>query len=226
MPVRAPRPGGCRLFSAMPEHTEAYRRFWKSTEIGYMEWHDGIGYDVGALREMTGPERDETVAALRRRPQDWRDVEAYAATATADAMAALRDALSAPSVETRLRAAATLDALGLFDGLGSFLAQQLQHVTIGDGLTAAQRLAYLVPSDEVRLALLRGARQRPEVAFHFATTLCALTGAGRDEPYSKMRQLFLRLGLHTSDDDRARAFEQLCKITGMNTDSGESPKPV
>jgi hypothetical protein len=187
-----------------------------------MEWHDGIGYDLQALREMTIAERDETVTALRARPQGWREVEVYAAVASPGATCALRDALLAPSADTRLHSAARLHELGLLDDLGSFVAKQLEQVSILDGLTTAQRLAALAPTDDVRRALLSEAHRRPDVAFHFATTLCALTGAGKFKPYSEMRPLLLRLGPANSNEDRARAFEELCRMTGMTSKLGES----
>jgi hypothetical protein len=208
----------------MSEHTDAYVRFWQSTKIGYMEWHEGIGYDLEALRAMTPAERDQTVTALRARPQDWRDVEAYAAVASPDAIAALRDALLAPLADTRLRSGQRLHELGLLDDLGAFVAQELTRVSIVDGLTNALRLAVLVPTDEVRRTLLSETRRRPDVAFHLATTLCWLTGAWKLQPYAQMRKLFFRLGPANGDEDRTRAFEELCRLTGMTmTDTPAAP---
>jgi hypothetical protein len=62
------------------------------------------------------------------------------------------------------------------------------------------------------------------MAFHFATTMCALTGAGKFKPYSEMRLLFLRLGPASSDEDRAHAFEELCRMTepGMTSELSKS----
>jgi hypothetical protein len=49
-------------------------------QIGYMEWHDGIGYDLEALRELSNDEIKQIETLLvARKDQDWRDVEALAA---------------------------------------------------------------------------------------------------------------------------------------------------
>jgi hypothetical protein len=200
----------------MSVHTPAHERFWKSTAIGYMEWHDGIGYDLDALREMTAEERDEVVLSLRAKPAGWREVEVYLAVATPDAKSALREALGSKSAETRLHAATSLHDLGEMTNLAGFVAAELATVTIADGMVVALRSAGRVPSDEVRRALLRGARDRPEVAVHYAAKLCFLSGAAKSSFDLSMRPFFLRFGAENSESDRRAAFEELCRMTGMS----------
>jgi hypothetical protein len=204
----------------MTDHTAAWERFWRSTRIGYMEWHDGIGYDLDALGEMTAEERAETVRTLRGRPQDWRDVEAYGSVDTSEARAALRDALRSERAETRLHAATKLHDLGERISLQEVVVRELSRVTIADGMTVALRIAARVPTPDVRRALLAGAGRRPEVAFHYAMLLCSLTGVSDSHEFGERRPLFLRLGERATPEDRRAAFAELCQLTGMHEDSG------
>jgi hypothetical protein len=209
----------------MSVRTAAHERFWKSTAIGYMEWHDGIGYDLDALREMTAEERDEVVGSLRAKPAGWRDVEVYRAVATPEAKSALRDALGSKSAETRLHAAASLHDLGEMTNLASFVAAELATVTIADGMVVALHSAGRVPCDQVRRALLRGARDRPEVAVHYAATLCFLSGVAKSSFDFSMRPFFLRFGPKSSEIDRRAAFGELCRMTGMSADDANGDWP-
>jgi hypothetical protein len=204
----------------MDSRSSAWDRFWKSTKIGYMEWRDGIGYDLAALGAMTDGERSETISLLRARAQDWRDVEAYGVINTNEARDALREALRSTSAETRLYAARQLHGLGEPIALDRFVAKELPSVTLLDGLMLALRIAAGVPTPEVRRALLDGVRHRPDVAYHFAETLCSLvrevnlSAIGGD-----LRRLLLRLGEHSPREDRRAAFRELCGLLGMDADN-------
>jgi hypothetical protein len=58
----------------------AYDRFIKSMQVGYDQWHDGIGYDLDALAALTADERADARKLLAGRAgRDWRDVEALEA---------------------------------------------------------------------------------------------------------------------------------------------------
>ena len=73
----------------------AYQRFIESMNIGYEQWHDGIGYDMEALAGMTPEERTEAEPILIAhlvKPGDWRDVEAVVALGTPGAIAAVNAA--------------------------------------------------------------------------------------------------------------------------------------
>ena len=72
-------------------------------EMNYEKWHDGIGYDLGALAEATPKERAAIEGLLvARRPRDWRDVEALAALDTPRARKELVAALGDANAEVRL----------------------------------------------------------------------------------------------------------------------------
>ena len=204
----------CPTIRSMEEHTAAFERFWKSTSLTYDQWHDGVGYDVAALSEMTAAERDEVVRTLPVRV--WQDVEALTAVATPEARGALRSALRSSSAEMRLRAAEALRSLGEAVDLESMVATELSNATIVDGMVFALRLATIYPTAEVRHALLVEAGRRPEVGPHYGALLCYLTGVAKTHFDFAMRPFFLRLGEHASRSDRRAAFEQLCRMTGMS----------
>jgi hypothetical protein len=201
----------------MPERESAWERFWESTHIGYEQWHEGIGYDLGALGEMTAEQREQVVADLRGRPQGWREVEVYGAIATPAARSALHDALGSDP-DTRLHAAAALRDIGEDVDLAGIVAAELSRVTIGDGMVTALRLVERVPTREAKLVLLREALRRPEVGVHYAAELCFLTGVTSTSFDWDMRPFFLRFGEHAPESERQAAFEELCRLTGLRPD--------
>ena len=63
--------------------------------IGYVEWHDGIGYDLEALVQLSP---DERIAAedilVARCDRDWRDIEALDCLGSERALAAMASVLN------------------------------------------------------------------------------------------------------------------------------------
>src|SRR5689334_21316634 len=56
--------------------TNPLDKFLQSMKIGYMEWHEGIGYDLNALRELSPDELKQIESLLiAHKDRDWRDVE-------------------------------------------------------------------------------------------------------------------------------------------------------
>ena len=100
--------GGGRLSAAPndPPSGDAVARFVASLTIDREAWHDGIGYDLGALRSATPEERARIEELLLGRGvRGWRDVEALAALGTPRAREALRRAATAGDHEVRLAVA-------------------------------------------------------------------------------------------------------------------------
>src|SRR4051812_30557897 len=57
-------------------HSDAYQRFQKSTVMNYETWHDGIGYDLDAFKQMTADEQTQIINEIRQRSdKDWRDAQ-------------------------------------------------------------------------------------------------------------------------------------------------------
>src|SRR5262245_32106418 len=100
--------------SRMP--SDAYKRFLESMKIDYDKWHDGVGYDLSALDDMTAAEKRELAGILRGR-NDWRDAEALAALVLDKALddheaksneSAVREKLSSSEPQTRMKALESL----------------------------------------------------------------------------------------------------------------------
>lgn len=189
--------------------SDAVRRFKASLEIGYEQWHDGVGYDLEALDELTDSER-HTIERLLipRASQDWRDLEALDRLGTPAARQAILNVRKADDANIRLRAldygpeasaqewedalVASLETAQLYDGLSQALARAAEH-----------------PSQAVVDILWRKIRD-PEsgVAYHCAATLSCIMGA-IDSPYDDAwRPLFLRL-VGPSSPDRSAAVREL-----------------
>ena len=146
----------------MSGRSAAYETFMASTHIGYDEWHDGIGYDLDALGQLEGGERDEVERwLLGRANEDWRDLEALDALGSSAAKGAVRETLRTGSLEQRLAAARHVaDDEGATDEATSeeVEAAIIAGLEAGDllqGLTRALGLAERHPTPAVMDALFR-----------------------------------------------------------------------
>lgn len=201
----------------------AYQRFIASMQMDYEKWHDGIGYDLDALADMSADERTQVTTMLRGRT-DWRDAEALEAlsrlgVASANAtLNAIVEDESAP-IEQRLIAIERLrDSGQLSDSdLERLLLPALRRVEAFAGLTPALRLVQQVPTPAIRRRLLWGVLHQPEAAVHFAAMLAYLAGVAKEEFDWDLRDLFLRTR-HGSDAERAQAVGELCGMIGMASD--------
>ena len=123
-------------------HTAAYDRFMASMKIGFMEWHDGIPYDLSALAGVSPEELAELEALLvERKNEDWRDIDALARIGTPSAWRAIRESTTGPDREVRIRAAKRLYEARRLDSLDEVIIEGLRFGEIGEGLAQAERLA-------------------------------------------------------------------------------------
>ena len=82
------------------------QHFKKSMEIDYEKWHDGVGYDIDAIKLASKEEREAIEQILiHNSPRDWRDIEALAEINTENARETIKNAMkdSNPAVESRLQ---------------------------------------------------------------------------------------------------------------------------
>jgi hypothetical protein len=125
--------------------------------IGYMEWHDGIGYDLNALAALSP---DELLAAedllVARRASDWRDLEALDRIGSARALDQLNRALQSESVDIQIEAAQRLASRGLLTEsvIEAIIIAALGRTTIVDGMVKTLNFAAAHPSAAVRRKLL------------------------------------------------------------------------
>ena len=196
----------------------AYNRFIKSMHIGFHEWHDGIPYDLEALEQFEPQELKEIERLLiSRKNKDWRDTEALAKLGTTAAIAAIEKSLHGSNREVRLAAGEYLYSVGRLLDLSEIIVEALKNGTLRNGLGKAEHFATKYPSKQVEEALISGALHSSDGrAVRFAALLYYLHGVGK-EPFDLNHQpLFLRF--HTKNQDERRlAFEELCRIIGVDS---------
>jgi len=206
----------------MTARSAAYERFMASTNIGYDEWHDGIGYDLEALAQLEGEERAEVERWLvARANDDWRDVEALAALGSTTAKGAVRETLRTGKVEQRLAAAREVAGSGdANDADGADVeAAIVAGLDAGDllqGLMHALDLAAEHPTPAVIDALFRCALRGSSVARVHAAALVAFLHKRAKEPFDWSRRPFwLEFGVE--DPARVeRAFRKLATECGVD----------
>jgi hypothetical protein len=193
--------------------TPEYQRFLDSMIIGYMQWHDGDGYDLEALAALKDEERGaaETVLITHLATKaDWRDVEALAALGTPGAMAAVKAAAKHGNSEVRNRALEIM-AAGEPEQTGPALEDDIVRAVERGALDLAERH----PTPRVKRALLDCARLAdPTTRVNAAAMLMYLCGKA-DEAFDwNQRPFFLRFGTEDNRELRA-AWTELREKTGV-----------
>jgi hypothetical protein len=190
-----------------------YQRFLDSMIIGYMQWHDGDGYDLEALAALKDEERGaaETVIITHLATKaDWRDVEALAALGTPGAMTAVKVATKHGNSEVRNRALEIMAAGGL-EQAGPGLEDDIVRAVERGALDLAESH----PTPRVKRALLDCARLAdPTTRVNAAAMLMYLCGKA-DEAFDwNQRPFFLRFGTEDNQELRA-AWTELREKTGV-----------
>jgi hypothetical protein len=190
---------------SLPDDT-ALVRFERSLLIGYEQWHDGVGYDVEALRELSVEQRRSIEARLVP-PDGWRDVEALAVIASLgsdSARAELRKAATSGSSEVQLAVLQHAPELVPNDARVASIVQALDVATPFDSFTTTLDQVEAFHPQPVIDALWRGLESRAgDVAVHYAAMLAFLYGKA-DEAFDwRLRPLFLEF--NTADVAQRRA---------------------
>ncbi len=196
---------------------EALDRFFASTNLGYMEWHEGIGYDTSALAQLDDSERAEVEDFLvARAERDWRDVDALAAIGSERALRAIESTLSSKNYVLRCHA---LEHLAARDRIESAeivrqVVEMLQETTIANGMTHVLALAKRYRGDAIKRQLLRCAlRGNDDVRVHAAALVHHLWGPARTDFDWGHRGFYLQFG--GDEGQRRTAFEKLCAQIGV-----------
>jgi hypothetical protein len=208
-------------------HSDAYRRFQESKNIGYDQWHDGEGYDLDAYAQMTEAERNAAAQSVRDNPNpDWRDLEILGAHGGNESIEHLRGLLLHPSIETRAHALGVL--IEHNHTPGAVPDVQLAHIidAISDddeheGITQTLLIAQEHAGPISKVALLRGMLDKPHLALHFADALMNLANLSDDvaafDP--KFRPLLLRLLPENAPGDRQAALNEVCRLLDIDRKS-------
>jgi len=211
-PAKTPAP--------MPAVSETpLARFERSLALDYEKWHDGIGYDLAALRAAGSDERlaiERLLLGLGLR--GWREVEAFAVLDTRPARDALQEALESGNAEVR---AAVMDhAPDLVSGAQrrNSLVAALESGVFYAGLRETLEQVETYHPPEIVDALLRGALTRDgDAAGHFAAMLFFIHGQSDEVFDMNQRPFFLRFD--TADRaERATVFAELCTRIGVNAE--------
>lgn len=185
--------------------------------IDYEKWHDGVGYDLDAIREASQDERQAIeILLFNRGTRDWRDVEALAALDTAGARAALRQAKYSHEHDVAMAVARYAPDLLSDEEQTAAIVRALQSAQFYEGLSEALDQAEEHHPPAVIDALLRGMIERDgDVAVHFAALVLYLHGKADSSFDMAQRPFFLTF--NTPDrDERMRAFRELCRKVGLD----------
>jgi hypothetical protein len=196
----------------------AYQTFVASMQMGYEKWHDGVGYDLVALRNVTDAERDTLVRVLGQHllsNPDWRDVEALGAIATAEARQTLRGAAETVDPRTRMYLEEQLMKAGEPANLEDAIINALRETTIGTGFSQALDMAEWNPGPRIQNTLLDLAVNGDDKKRIHCAALALYLGGKADSAFDwSHRPFFLRF----SDPDRSEqieAYKELCRRLGV-----------
>lgn len=176
-----------------PDPNSPLRRFERSMVIDYVKWHDGVGYDLDAIREASHDERQAIeILLFNRGIRDWRDVEALVALDTAAARVALRQAKHGRNHDVAMAVAHYAPNLLSDDERTAVIVRALQSAQFYEGLSEAVDQAEVHHPPAVIDALLRGTIERDgDVAVHFAALVLFLHGKADSSFDMAQRPFFL-----------------------------------
>ncbi|HLZ07852.1 MAG TPA: HEAT repeat domain-containing protein [Chloroflexota bacterium] len=202
-----------------PTNSDRVNRFLQSMVMTFEMWHDGTGYDVDLLKQMTPQERESVEKVLvGHQPRDWRDIEALAMIDSPAARSVIESALKSADPAVRREAMKyapeksdpndrekliihAVGTRGLFNGLSETLdeIEEFHTPAIVD-------------------ALFRGALTGDgDAAVHFAAMLYFLHGKSKEAFDWDHRPFFLRFNTANRDERRA-AFKELCETVGVDAE--------
>ena len=188
------------------------QRFEISMKIGFEEWHDGIGYDIEAIRIASQAERDAIEQILiNHSPRDWRDIEALAEINTRCARETIKEAMKNPDPVVRVAVTRFAPDLVTDNERTQSVIDALHNTEIFGGLSQVLAEVERYHPEEVKEALIKELLNRKgDVAAVFAAILFYLFGEA-EEPFDmKQRPFFLRF--NTEDrKERVEVFREACQ---------------
>ena len=201
------------------------QRFEESMEIDYEKWHDGIGYDIDALRLASPLERKEIEKMLiQHSPRDWRDIEALAQIDTKNARDTIEKAIRDPNPAVRSAVARFAPKLVTDKERTRSIIDALQHAEIFYGLSQTLDEIEEYHPPQVKEALIKGLLSREgDVAVLFAAMLFYLYGKA-EEPFDMKQRPFFLLFNTKNKEERVKAFKEFCTKLNINSKNYLTPK--
>jgi hypothetical protein len=193
------------------------QRFEASMKIGFEEWHDGIGYDIEAIKIASQTEREAIEQVLiSHSPRDWRDIEALAEINTNSARDTIKEAIKDSNPVVRVAVARFAPDLVTDNERTQSIVDALEKAEIFSGLSQVLEEVERYHPEEVKEALIRGLLNRKgDVAVLFAAMLFYLLGRAKRPFDMKQRHYFLRF--NTEDrKERVDVFLELCQKLKIN----------
>jgi len=203
--------------SRAKDPNSALARFEQSMVIDYEKWHDGIGYDIDALRaaKLEQPEATEDLL-LEQGIKDWRDVEAMVAFDTGPTRDIVKAATRHSDPHIRMAVTRYAPELVPDEQRTASLVKALQTATAFGGLTQTLDEAELYHPKEVIDALFRAALIRDgETAVNVAGLLLFLHGKAASSFDWDQRPFFLRFNTENRAE-RKTLFLELCEKAGVD----------
>ena len=200
-----------------PRSPTPLQRFEASMKIGFEEWHDGIGYNIAAIRLASQAELDAIEKILiNHSPRDWRDIEALAEINTKCSRETIKESIKDPNPVVRIAVIRFAPDLITDNEQTQSIIYALQNTEIFSGFSNVLEEVIKYHPKEVKEALINGLLNRTgDVAVHFAAMLFYLFGKAK-EPFDwKQRPFFLRFNTENRKD-RVEVFRELCQKLKIN----------
>jgi hypothetical protein len=195
------------------------RRFEKSMEIDYEKWHDGIGYDIDAVRSASQTERKAIEQLLiHHSPRDWRDIEALAIIDSGTAREAIKNAIKDPNPAVRVAVTRFAPKLVTDSERSQSVIEALEHAEIFSGLSQVLDDVEEYHPTEVKEALIKGLLSREgDVAVLFAAMLFYLYKKAKEPFDTEQRSFFLRFNTENRQE-RVLVFRELCRQLNIDAE--------
>jgi hypothetical protein len=196
----------------MRAHNSPMSRFIESMNIDYEKWHDGVGYDLEALKEANNKERKAIERMLvNRNPLDWRDIEALSILNTPGARSALKAAVLGGNNEVNMAVLRYAPELVNDELKTKLIVKALKSASFYYGLRQTLEIVEEYHPKEVVRELFHGLLKREgEVAVHFAAMLFYIYGKAETSFDWDKRAFFLRFNTEKLSD-RKIIFQGLCE---------------
>jgi hypothetical protein len=185
--------------------------------IDYEKWHDGIGYDLDAIKSAS-PAECKTIEQIliNHSPRDWRDIEALAQIDTGNSRETVKNAINDPNPDVRIAVTRFAPNLVTNNERSKSLIMALETAELFGGLSQALDDIEEYHPVEVEEALIKGLLSREgEVATLFAGMLFYVHGKADEAFDMKQRPFFLRFNTRNKEE-RVQAFMELCKQLDIN----------
>jgi hypothetical protein len=195
------------------------QRFEESMKIDYEKWHDGVGYDLEAIKSAS-PEQRKAIEQIltQHSPRDWRDIEALVQIDTISARESIKNSMKDSNIEVQIAVTRFATKLITDNERSQVLIRALRTAEIFSGLLQTLDEIEDYHPKEIKEALIEELLNREgEVAVLFAGMLFYIYGKATEAFDWNQRPFFLRFNTENKVE-RVQAFLELCKELDINSE--------